>query len=154
MAAYLSWADNQALRKIHQAAQSGKTWLVLERLGLLELPAPLFNLTTLEELVAIDNLIAALPPEIENLKNLKRLDLFYNHIESLPPQIGSLTNLTYLDLSCNHLTSLPLELTQLTQLEHLDLRNNPLPIPAEVLEDVSNPARILSYVSGQELVHA
>ena len=152
MAAFQSWVYSAALQKIEEAGQNKKTSLVLERLGLDHLPAQLFELENLEELVVIDNLLTSLPADIANLRQLTHLDLFYNELELLPPEIGSLNNLTHLDLSCNNIAYLPKEIIQLKNLRYLDLRDNPIPIPAAVLEQVNDPQLILSYLAELEPV--
>ena len=151
MAAYNPWVIQHAQKKIEEAQKCNFPWIVLERLGLSEIPDELFNLTHLKELVVIDNLLTTVPPKISNLKNLKRLNLFYNQLTELPAEIGSLTNLTHLDLSCNNLSALPKEIANLKNLEYLDLRFNQLPISEEILEQVHNPSLIIQeYLNNLE----
>lgn len=151
MAAYHPWATQYAMQKIEEAAKCSFPWIVLERLGLSEIPGELFELTGLQELVIIDNLLTSLPPDIAKLKGLTRLNLFYNELKEIPPEIGSLSNLTHLDLSCNNLSSLPREMKNLTNLEYLDLRFNQLPLSSEILEQVHNPALIINtYLTNLE----
>ena len=144
MATYHPWATQYAMQKIEEAAECSFPWIILERLGLSEIPDELFKLTDLQELVIIDNLLTALPPKISKLKNLTRLNLFYNELTELPPEIGQLAQLTHLDISCNNLVSLPDEIANLKKLEYLDLRFNKLPISNQILEQVHNPALIIN----------
>jgi Leucine-rich repeat (LRR) protein len=141
---YTPWVYHIVKKRIKEAKVYQKPWLILERLGLEELPPEIFELEHLDELVIMDNLVELIPPEIQQLKNLSRMCFFYNEIKSLPPEIGTLKNLTHLDLSCNRLESLPIELRELTHLEYLDLRFNKLPISNEVLEEVYTPEKILN----------
>ena len=74
----ITWVYNLAITKISKVAQSKCGWLVLERLGLTEIPPSVYELTWIEELIVIDNLIEILPAEIKELNILKHLDLFFN----------------------------------------------------------------------------
>lgn len=153
MAVHHPWAYQQALHKIEEAAQNDYPWLILERLGLPQLPPEIFELEQLQELVVIDNPLTSIPPQIIKLKNLHQLNLFYNEITELPLEIGSLSNLTHLDLSCNNLTSLPPEIANLTNLEYLDLRFNQLDLSESLLDQVNNPQRIIqNYLIDHELI--
>ena len=49
--------------------------------------------------------------------------------------MGQLTNLTSLNLSDNQLTDLPVWIQKLAYIQSVDLRQNPLPIPPEILGD-------------------
>jgi Leucine-rich repeat (LRR) protein len=140
---YKPWTYHMAHKRIKDVAIYQRPWLVLERLGLSELPEEVFELTHLDELIVIDNLLTSLPPEIRLLGSLTRICMFYNEISTLPAEIGELKNLTHLDLSCNKLEVLPAELKNLSQLKYLDLRYNMLPIAEEVLEQVDKPDLIL-----------
>jgi len=141
---YKPWTQYQAAKRIKETSIYNRPWLVLEKLGLTEIPGEVFELTHLEELIVIDNLLTSVPSEVVELPNLSRLIFFYNEIIELPPEIGSITNLTHLDMSCNQLESLPLEIKDLRKLEYLDLRYNSLPIPEEILEKVDEPQLIIS----------
>ena len=141
---YKPWVHHHAQKRIKETASHLRPWLVLERLGLQEIPKEVFNLTHLDELLVIDNLLPAVPPEIKKLKQLTRLCFFYNEITELPPEIGDLQNLTHLDISCNKLEKLPPEIKKLSNLKYLDLRFNPLPIPVEILEKVDQPQLIFN----------
>ena len=140
---YKPWVYHQAAKRIKEASIFNRPCLILERLGLSELPKEVFQLTHLKELVFQDNLLEAIPPEINTLTNLTKLCFFYNEIADVPPEIGDLENLTHLDLSCNKLEKLPLEIQKLSNLEYLDLRFNPIPIPEEILDKVDEPQLIL-----------
>ena len=62
-----------------------------------ELPAAIFELTSLAELKLNDLPITSLNPEIKNLVNLEYLDLSGTKITELPTEIGCLIKLTKLD---------------------------------------------------------
>jgi Leucine-rich repeat (LRR) protein len=150
---YKPWTYHMAHKRIKDVAIFQRPWLVLERLGLTELPEEVFELAHLDELIVIDNLLTTLPPEIRLLENLTRMCMFYNEISTLPPEIGELNNITHLDLSCNKIEELPEELKRLTKLEYLDLRYNMLPIEERVLDQVNRPDLILeAYFKQVEVV--
>lgn len=151
---YKPWTYQMAHKRIKDASIYHRPWLILERLGLTELPKEVFELTHLDELIVIDNLIETLPAEINQLTSLTRLCVFYNEISSLPAEIGDLKHLTHLDLSCNKLTDLPKEILQLKRLSYLDLRYNLLPLPEEILDMVDQPTKILTAYFEQEAVKA
>jgi Leucine-rich repeat (LRR) protein len=143
-----------AHKRIKEASVHQRPWLVLERLGLTELPDEVFTLTHLDELIVIDNLLDRIPPEIKKLEKLTRICVFYNEITELPAEIGYLKNLTHLDLSCNKLECLPVEIRQLSRLTYLDLRYNCLPIPEKILENVNQPEQILNAYFEETAVKA
>ena len=140
---YTPWIINLVHKRIKEAEVYKRPWLILERLGIEDLPAEIFDLVHLDELVVIDNLLVSIPPEIQKLENLSRISFFYNEIKFIPPEIGTLKNLTHLDLSCNCLEMLPPEVRELEKLEYLDLRYNKLPLPDKILEQVTEPQLIL-----------
>jgi Leucine-rich repeat (LRR) protein len=149
---YKPWTYHMAHKRIKDVAIYQRPWLVLERLGLTDLPEEVFQLGHLDELIVIDNLLTTLPPEIQMLKSLTRICMFYNEISSIPPEIGEMKHLTHLDLSCNKLKVLPEELKKLTRLKYLDLRYNMLPIAEEVLDQVDKPELILRAYFEQRVV--
>ncbi|MCU0499058.1 MAG: GTPase [Anaerolineae bacterium] len=125
----------KALRLIHKAAHHGDKWLDLSGLGLRELPAELFELTTLIILDLRGNHLSCLPPEIGQLVTLDYLSLRDNQLSNLPPEIAQLTKLTSLFLGDNRLSNLPPEIAQLTALTYLDLRDNRLIlVPPEITQ--------------------
>ena len=93
------------------------------------IPAELANLTNLENLNLLANLLSgAIPSELGNLVNLKTLTLTANRLSgAIPSGLGSLTNLIDLKLANNELSGeLPPELASLTNLVDLSLSENQL----------------------------
>lgn len=108
------------------------------------LPPSIGLLKDIEEIDASNNRIQILPVFMAELVNLQTLDLSLNQLRKFPDAISRLPKLENLGFRCNQLTSLPKEINNL-KLKTLDLRNNPLPIPPEILEKTSEPQSILNY---------
>ncbi|MGX9725942.1 MAG: COR domain-containing protein [Candidatus Electronema sp. VV] len=119
-------SKEDALRLIKEAAERGRTRLLLGEQGLTELPLKLFQLIKLQALDLGGNQLSTLPPQFFQLTNLIELYLWHNQLSKLPEKIFKLTNLTELYLSRNQLTSLPTELFQLKNLASLWLNDNQL----------------------------
>jgi Leucine rich repeat len=98
--------------------------LKLKETDLTEIPAQVFQMRNLKELVIIKSNIKHIPAEIANLEKLEKLVLQFNNIDSIAPEIGYLKKLKYLDLQYNHLDTLPKEIGELSSLEFLYLGNN------------------------------
>lgn len=113
---------------------------------LIEIPSWLGKLKNLEKLWLWSHSFGEMPHWIQYLTRLDGLHLSNCDLIQLPDWLGNLTNLKVLYLYGNQLTTLPLSFTNLTNLEKLDLRENPLPIPTEVLANYENPATILDYI--------
>jgi len=59
-----------------------------------ELPKAIYDIVSLESLIANDNLITKIDvPSLEKLKNLAILNLANNNITHVPPELGNLKNL-------------------------------------------------------------
>ncbi|VDL96559.1 unnamed protein product [Schistocephalus solidus] len=72
------------------------------------LPACIYKLFNLEQLILSYNKLTVLSDDLKNLQRLTVLILNRNFIrQSIPDTIGQLTRLTKLDLSYNHIESLP-----------------------------------------------
>ena len=100
---------------------------------LMEIPAEIGQLESLEFLGIRGNQLKVLPPELGNLSNLKVLDVSWNHLTSVPNELGQLSNLIELSFSHNYLVSIPKELGQLSNLIELSLSYNQLTsVPKEL----------------------
>jgi hypothetical protein len=107
--------------------------LNLADLGLVQLPAELWQFTSLQELDLGENPLSSLPTELGQLINLEWLGLDQNQLSSLLAELGQLVNLQELFLGENQLSSLPAELGQLANLQVLDLSQNQLSsLPGEL----------------------
>lgn len=126
-------AYRQAEEKIAEAQRSGATeldlsqdWDAKDSDKLTELPASLWELTTLQTLNLSNNALTTLPEVIGQFTQLQTLDLSDNQLTALPEAIGQLTQLQSLDISDNGLTALPDSLRYLTELRLLNLMINEL----------------------------
>ncbi|MCK5523442.1 MAG: leucine-rich repeat domain-containing protein [Thiomargarita sp.] len=123
------------------------------------LPPEIPQLVKLQWLYLHGNQLTALPPKFAQLVNLQELWLNGNQLTTLPPEIAQLVNLQGLYLHGNQLTALPPEIAQLAERIEaniassednkiymgLFLKDNPLPIPPEILSDNLHPTRITNY---------
>ena len=104
----------EALRRIHRAAEENLTELDLAGLELEELPPEIGKCTQLETLVLgkwdeekeewVGNKLTEFPDVVFQLTNLKILSIAKNQITVIPEAIAQLSNLTQLDLSYNQIT--------------------------------------------------
>ena len=125
----------EALRRIEEVNQTNATELDLSGLSLSELPAELWQLSSLTSLMLNNNQLSTLPSEIGQLTTLQVLLLSGNNLNSLPIEIGQLTNLLHLNLDDNQLRALPPELGNLKNLQYLSLTNNNLTkLPLEIYQ--------------------
>lgn len=90
--------------------------------GLTEIPADLFELSSLEELRIIDP-IRYLPEEFVQLKQLKKLCI-EGEIEQIPEAFKGMAQLQSLELDLNNLAEIPAFLAELPQLKLLSLSYN------------------------------
>jgi len=126
-------AYGEAVARIEEAANDGRKFLDLSRMGLTKVPGEIGQLASLEVLWLDDNKLTALPGEIGQLTGLMELGLQDNQLTALPGEIWQLTRLTALDLRNNQLTALPGEIGQLTGLMELGLQDNKLTaLPGEI----------------------
>ena len=110
-----------------------------------EFPSEITELSNLTGLYFSANRLTTLPPEIRKFTKLKRFFLDANQLTTLPPEIGELTNLTTLILNVNQLTTLPPEIKKIPNLRHLNFKNNPLPLPYEIMESKDEAHQIIRY---------
>jgi Leucine-rich repeat (LRR) protein len=138
----------EAVRRIHRAAEEKLTKLDLSGLGLEELPPEIGKCTQLETLLLgewdgekrewVRNKLSEFPDAVLQLTNLKILNLSWNQITSIPEVIGQLSNLTQLDLHNNQITSIPEAIGQLSNLTLLSLRDNQITSIPEAIGQLSN----------------
>jgi len=138
----------EAVRRIHRAAEEKLTQLDLSGLDLEELPPEIGKCTQLETLLlgkwdeekeeGVGNKLTEFPDLVLQLTNLKILNLSWNQITAIPEAIGQLSNLTELNLSRNQITSIPEELCQLSNLTQLYLSSNQITSIPEELCQLSN----------------
>jgi len=125
----------EAVRRIHRAAEEKLTELDLSGLDLEELPPEIGKCTQLETLLlgkrdeekeeCVGNKLTEFPDAVLQLTNLKILSLVKNQITEIPDAIGQLSDLTQLDLSWNQITAIPEDIGQLSNLTELYLSYNP-----------------------------
>ena len=62
MTEFIPWVQNLAETKIKETAAYDRDWLILERLGMTQLPKSITNIPELKELYIIDNLLPTISP--------------------------------------------------------------------------------------------
>jgi hypothetical protein len=129
--------ETPATEVIHRAINDGKSNILLENLGLQEVPE---EIADLKNLVCVDsdtgslvpsisiflakNSISSLCPELFSVHNITVLSLRMNLLRQIPPAIGTLTRLTDLYLGGNMLQYLPSEILALKNLSVLTIYPN------------------------------
>ncbi len=112
--------------------------------GLTEIPAELFELTSLEELRIIDP-IRHLPEEFVQLKQLKKLCI-EGEIVEIPDAFKAMEQLQSLELDLNNLEEIPAFLAELPQLKLLSLSyNTALRIPPGLISRFTEKGIRLEY---------
>jgi small GTP-binding protein len=136
----------EAVRRIHRAAEEKLTELDLSGLGLEELPPEIGKCTQVEKLVLgkfekrklVGNKLTEFPDAVLQLTNLKILNLSCNQITAIPEVIGQLSNLTQLLLNFTPITAIPEAIGQLSNLTQLNLHSNLITSIPEDLGQLSN----------------
>ncbi len=154
----LELTDNQLTALLPEIAQLvNLQTLELTDNQLTALLPEIAQLVNLQGLSLSYNQLTALSPEIAQLVNLQTLELTDNQLTALPSEIAQLVNLQWLNLNNNQLTALPPEIAQLAlrieaniasedeEYMGLFLKDNPLPIPPEILKDHQHPTKITNY---------
>lgn len=112
--------------------------------GLREIPAELFELSSLEELRIIDP-IRKLPEEFAQLKQLKKLCI-EGELEEIPEAFKAMEQLQSLELELNNLKDIPAFLAELPQLDVLNLGyNTALRIPPALISRFAEKGIRLTY---------
>jgi len=107
----------EAVRRIHRAAEEKLTQLDLSGLGLEELPPEIGKCTQLETLVL------GKVEKGEWVDGKLTPKLITNHLSALPEELRSLVNLRSIDLSGNPFGKIPELLLEIKQLESLNLNS-------------------------------
>ena len=138
----------EALRRIHRAAEKNLTELDLAGLELEELPPEIGKCTQLETLVLgkldeekiewVGNKLTEFPDVVFQLTSLKILSIVDNQITVIPEAISQLSNLTQLDLDSNQITVIPDAIGQLSNLTELFLHHNQIVVISEAIGQLSN----------------
>jgi len=105
---------------------------------LMNLPASIGNLLTLQNLNLSSNYLSILPENLGKLSHLIHVNISHNKFLVLPENLGFLTNLKKLNLSFNKLTTIPESFQNLTKLEYLDLRENNISFLPEYFQGFKN----------------
>ncbi len=74
----------EVTEKIENVRQSPIPWLVLDKLGLTDIPETVYTLTNLAIIDLRNNNLRLIPDELRHLPNLKQVVLIGNPLESLP----------------------------------------------------------------------
>ena len=149
----------EAVRRIHRAAEENLTQLDLSGLGLEELPPEIGKCTQLETLLLgkfdeekrkwVGNKLTEFPDAVLQLSNLKILNFTSNQITAIPEDLGKLSNLTELYLSYNQITQIPDAIGKLSKLTELYLYHNQITVIPEALGKLSNLTQL--YLGGNQI---
>jgi len=99
---------------------------VLTHDNALQVPRPVFELTSLVRLDLSHNELTVLPPAVGSLTRLEELWLNDNPLTSLPAELGACGQLAQLLLDATCVTKLPRELGRLPKLVEITLEGTPL----------------------------
>ncbi|MEG4394618.1 leucine-rich repeat domain-containing protein [Microcoleus sp. BROC3] len=156
----------EAVRRIHRAAEEKLTALDLSGLDLEELPPEIGKCTPLETLVLgkvedwesvdgkltpklITNQLSALPEELRSLENLRSIDLSGNPFGKIPELLLEIKQLESLNLTSIGLTEIPDAIVQLSNLTKLDLSDNQITQIPEAIAPLSNLTEL--YLSNNQI---
>lgn len=98
--------------------------LIITDKNLKILSSDIGKLVNLRKLCISHNRLESLPNSLFKLQKLEELDMSHNKLRKLPPVITKLRNLKTLKLCKNRLTSLGKSIKKLDKLEYLDLSKN------------------------------
>ncbi|SDL46175.1 internalin A [Maridesulfovibrio ferrireducens] len=98
------------------------------------IPENIIGLSNLKELNLSDINLKQKFKWIEKLTKLEKVNLSFTRFTKIPEEVAKLKNLKILTINNNEIISLPEWLDNLPKLETLELKNNPIPIPPEILE--------------------
>ncbi|MCU0542560.1 MAG: leucine-rich repeat protein [Oscillatoriaceae cyanobacterium Prado104] len=159
----------EALRRIHRAAEEKLTELDLAGLGLEELPPEIGKCTQLETLVLgkvrgwsssrdgkrtltlITNQLRQLPEELRSLRNLRSIDLTGNPFGKMPEVLLEMQQLESLNLTSIGLTEIPEAINQLFNLTQLVFQDNQINQIPDALAKLCEALAQLSYLTKLDL---
>src|SRR4028119_157943 len=134
----------EAVRRIHRAAEEKLTQLDLSGLGLEELPPEIGKCTQLEKLVL------GKVERWQGFNSNPSLKLIIpNQLRTLPEELRSLVNLRSIDLSGNPFGTMPELLLEMKQLDSLNLTRIGLTAISEAISKLSNLTRL--YLSENQI---
>ena len=113
---------NEMDRMYEQAATSRS--LHLHWKELVDIPAAVYQITSLTELKLQSNKLEQLPLAIAELKSLKYLYLANNRLSEISEGIGLLKKLEVLSLEDNQIVSFPEKMTRMYRIRIIRLTNN------------------------------
>ncbi len=145
----------EALRRIHRAAEENLTELDLAGLELEDLPPEIGKCTQLEMLVLgkvgkwelvngkltvklITNQLSVLPEELRSLEKLRSINLSGNPFGKMPELLLEMKQLESLNLTSIGLTEIPDAIVQLSNLREFDLNFNQITFIQEAIGQLSN----------------
>lgn len=138
--------DNEGLQKaldeIQEARRKGNTTLLLNGMGLTQIPASIALLTQLKGLDLSDNHITAFPEFIFQLSQLMILTIAHNRLTGIPDSIARLSQLQWLNVDNNKITVIPDALAQLPALRQLDFSGNEITIIPESISQLTRLERL------------
>ena len=163
----------EALRRIHRAAEENLTELDLAGLELEELPPEIGKCTQLEKLVLgrvkswrggadgkmtpqpTTNQLTLLPDELLSLGNLRAINLSCNPFGKMPELLLEMKQLESLNLTSIGLTEIPEYLGRLSNLTKIDLSFNRLNLIEDILEKevLGKLCKILCQLSKLTHIH-
>ena len=112
--------------------------LLLDNLGIQQIPTTIDRLTSLEALSISGNQLTTLPVSLFALKQLQFLSLDRNALSYLSPKIKAFEQLLRLSLNGNQLETLPATLGELSQLKEVHVLNNPFPVLPACLQELED----------------
>lgn len=112
---------------------------------LFELPLAIANLKNLEQIGLMQNRFTEFPEMLCGLPSLEVIGLGENDLRSISVKLEKLRQLKELYLNKNRLTELPDNITSLDKLEIFDIRDNRLPVPGHIANQVEKPTKIIDY---------
>lgn len=118
------------------------TSLIVENIGLRELPASIGELRNLIRLKISRTQLGALPDNFDQLEQLEGLFLDFNELTALPQSIAHLKNIRFINIRCNPIKRLPDGFGNLSTLETLEMDGTALSVLPEEFSKLKNLEKI------------